>query len=98
MSPRCGRARSLWGWPHCVQDEALTQAAIDRRATIIAWEAMNHWNPNGTFNLHVFHQNNELAGYCSVLHALQLAGVTGKYGRPLQGLLWSASGRPDAAR
>ena len=33
----------LWGWPHCVQDEAMTQIAIDRRLTLIAWEAMNHW-------------------------------------------------------
>ena len=85
----------LWGWPHCVQDEAMTQAAIDRRATIIAWEAMNHWNSDGTFNLHVFHKNNELAGYCSVLHALQLAGVTGQYGRPLRACVvgFGATGR-----
>jgi alanine dehydrogenase len=71
----------LWGWPHCVQDEAMTQAAIDRRLTLIAFEAMNHWNANGSFALHVFHTNNELAGYCSVLHALQLTGSTGHYGR-----------------
>ncbi|MGA7434368.1 MAG: N(5)-(carboxyethyl)ornithine synthase [Solirubrobacterales bacterium] len=85
----------LWGWPHCVQDTALTQAAIDRQATIIAWEAMNHWNSDGTFNLHVFHKNNELAGYSSVLHALQLAGVTGQYGRPLRACVvgFGATGR-----
>ena len=88
----------LWGWPHCVQDEALTQATIDSRATIIAWEAMNHWNPDGTFNLHVFHKNNELAGYCSVLHALQLTGVTGQYGRPLRACVigFGATGRGAA--
>jgi alanine dehydrogenase len=74
----------LWGWPHCVQDEVMTQAAIDRRLTIIAWEAMNHWTDEGNFGLHVFHQNNELAGYCSVLHALQLIGTTGAYGRGLR--------------
>ena len=33
----------LWGWPHCVQDAELTQVAIDRRLTLIAFEAMNHW-------------------------------------------------------
>lgn len=33
----------LWGWPHCVQDEKVTQAAIDRRLTVIAFEAMHHW-------------------------------------------------------
>ena len=74
----------IWGWPHCVQDTALTQIAIDRRLTLIAFEAMNHWNRDGSFALHVFHKNNELAGYCSVLHAMQLAGVTGSYGRRLR--------------
>ena len=73
--------QTLWGWPHCVQDEKLTQVAIDQSLTLIAFEAMNHWNPDGSFGLHVFHKNNELAGYCSVLHAMQIAGVTGDYGR-----------------
>jgi alanine dehydrogenase len=73
----------LWGWPHCVQDEGITQSAIDRRLTLIAFEAMNHWHSDGSFNLHVFHKNNELAGYCSVLHAMQLIGSTGDYGRRL---------------
>ena len=39
---------------------------------------------DGGFGLHVFHKNNELAGYCSVLHAMQLAGITGSYGRRLR--------------
>jgi alanine dehydrogenase len=71
----------LWGWPHCVQDPVITQLAIDQRLTVIAWEAMNHWNADGGFELHVFHKNNELAGYASVLHALELLGRTGHYGR-----------------
>ncbi|GAB2747695.1 N(5)-(carboxyethyl)ornithine synthase [Amycolatopsis magusensis] len=73
----------LWGWPHCVQDTGLTQVAIDRGLTLIAFEAMNHWNPDGSFALHVFHKNNELAGYCSVLHGLESIGSTGDYGRRL---------------
>ena len=73
----------LWGWPHCVQDRTLTQLAIDKRLTVIAFEAMNHWGSDGAFKLHVFHANNELAGYCSVLHSLQLLGTTGNYGRRL---------------
>jgi hypothetical protein len=73
----------IWGWPHCVQDTALTQIAIDRRLTLIAFEAMHHWQADGGFAVHVFHKNNELAGYCSVLHAMQLAGITGSYGRRL---------------
>ncbi|HET6353415.1 N(5)-(carboxyethyl)ornithine synthase [Streptomyces sp.] len=74
----------LWGWPHCVQDKRLTQLAIDRKLTLIAFEAMNHWTNDGSFNLHVFHKNNELAGYSSVLHALQINGSTGDYGRRLR--------------
>ncbi|MET8678003.1 N(5)-(carboxyethyl)ornithine synthase [Streptomyces sp. NPDC004647] len=74
----------LWGWPHCVQDKKLTQVAIDRQLTLIAFEAMNHWTTDGWFNLHVFHKNNELAGYCSVLHALQINGSTGDYGRRMR--------------
>ncbi|MFI6495310.1 N(5)-(carboxyethyl)ornithine synthase [Streptomyces sp. NPDC050564] len=74
----------LWGWPHCVQDERMTQLAIDGQLTLIAWEAMNHWTSTGAFSVHVFHKNNELAGYCSVLHALQLGGLTGSYGRRLR--------------
>jgi len=77
----------LWGWPHCVQDAALTQVAIDRKLTLIAFEAMNHWHTDGSFSLHVFHKNNELAGYCSVLHALQIAGSTGAYGRRLRAVV-----------
>jgi alanine dehydrogenase len=76
--------QTLWGWPHCVQNEPITQTAIDRRLTLIAWEAMNHWTHEGNFSLHVFHKNNELAGYCSVLHALELLGTTGAYGRRLR--------------
>lgn len=77
----------LWGWPHCVQDRAMTQLAIDNGLTLIAWEAMNHWTASGGFGLHVFHKNNELAGYCSVLHALQLCGSTGDYGRRLSAVV-----------
>lgn len=73
----------LWGWPHCVQDPAITQLAIDKKLTLIAFEAMNHWASDGGFGLHVFHKNNELAGYCSVLHSLALTGSTGDYGRRL---------------
>lgn len=77
----------LWGWPHCVQDAAITQLAIDKKLTLIAFEAMNHWASDGGFGLHVFHKNNELAGYCSVLHALALTGTTGDYGRRLSAVV-----------
>lgn len=79
--------RVLWGWPHCVQDPGITQTAIDRRLTLIAFEAMNHWTRQGDMDLHVFHKNNELAGYCSVLHALSLSGSTGDYGPRLSAVV-----------
>ena len=85
----------LWGWPHCVQSQDITQLGIDRRLTLIAFEAMHHWSGDGSFGLHVFHKNNELAGYCSVLHAMQLMGTTGEYGRPLRAAVigFGATGR-----
>lgn len=77
----------LWGWPHCVQDTALTQLAIDSSLTMIAFEVMNHWTRDGAVGVHVFHKNNELAGYCSVIHALSLTGTTGDYGRRLSAVV-----------
>ncbi|MEE2060047.1 N(5)-(carboxyethyl)ornithine synthase [Rhodococcus artemisiae] len=78
---------TVWGWPHCVQDTEVTQLAIDRRLTLIAFEAMNHWRSDGSFGLHVFHKNNELAGYSSVIHGLQTIGTTGDYGRRLRAVV-----------
>ncbi|HSH03471.1 MAG TPA: N(5)-(carboxyethyl)ornithine synthase [Anaerolineae bacterium] len=79
--PSFKEGQVLWGWPHCVQGEAITQTGIDKKMTYIAWEEMHIWR-SGQWDLHVFQKNNELAGYCSVLHALQLAGMTGHYGPP----------------
>jgi alanine dehydrogenase len=70
----------LWGWPHCVQQEEITQVAIDRRLTLIAWEAMFGWSANGSRGTHVFERNNEMAGYAGVIHALGLVGLDGFYG------------------
>ncbi len=70
----------LWGWPHCVQQREITQIAIDKKLTLIAFEAMFAWSRGGEQGIHVFYKNNELAGYCSVLHALELYGLDGHYG------------------
>jgi len=70
----------LWGWPHCVQQRAMTQVAIERKQTLIAFEEMFVWGPDGHAGRHTFYKNNELAGYCGVLHALQLKGIDGHYG------------------
>ncbi len=70
----------LWGYPHCVQQRDVTQAAIDRKLTLIAFEDMFTWGPNGQMGRHTFYKNNEMAGYCAVIHALQLKGIDGHYG------------------
>lgn len=70
----------LWGWPHCVQQYNITQHAIDRRLTLIAWEAMHRWSRHGDWQMHIFHKNNEIAGYAGVMHAMNLAGIDGNYG------------------
>ena len=63
-----------------MQQEDITQAAIDRKLTLIAFEDMYVWAPNGQVGRHTFYKNNEMAGYCAVLHALQLKGIDGHYG------------------
>ena len=70
----------LWGWPHCVQQRAYTQSAIDRKLTFIAWEAMHRWNKHGDWQMHIFHKNNEIAGYAGIKHAFSLMGIDGNYG------------------
>lgn len=70
----------LFGWPHAVQQKAIAQLAIEKRITVIAWEAMHLWSASGERLVHVFYKNNELAGYAAVLHSLQLLGLDGYYG------------------
>jgi N5-(carboxyethyl)ornithine synthase len=79
----------LWGWPHCVQQSDITQAAIDRKQTLIAFEDMFVWGPSGNSGRHTFYKNNELAGYCGVLHALQLKGIDGHYGKQRKVVIFS---------
>lgn len=69
-----------WGWPHCVQQQDITQTAIDSKLTLIAWEAMHLWSKHGDWQMHIFHNNNEIAGYAGVMHAMNLAGIDGNYG------------------
>ncbi len=71
---------TLWGYAHCVQQRDITQAAIDRKLTLIAFEDMFVWSPGGHIGRHTFYKNNEMAGYCAVIHALQLKGIDGHYG------------------
>jgi len=79
----------LWGYPHCAQQMPVTQTAIDRKLTLIAFEDMYVWNPNGQMGRHTFYKNNEMAGYCAVIHALQLKGIDGHYGNQRKVIIFS---------
>jgi len=71
---------NLWGYPHCAQQRSITQAGVDRKLTLIAFEDMYAWSPSGQIGRHTFYKNNEMAGYCAVLHAMRLKGIDGHYG------------------
>lgn len=79
----------LWGYVHCVQQREITQAALDRKQTLIAFEDMFVWLPDGHIGRHTFYKNNEMAGYCAVLHALQLKGIDGHYGNQRKTIIFS---------
>lgn len=79
----------LWGYPHCVQQLEMTQVAIDRKLTLIAFEDMFIWKPNGEMGRHTFYKNNEIAGYSAVIHALQLKGIDGHYGNQRKAIIFS---------
>ncbi|MFY0689304.1 MAG: N(5)-(carboxyethyl)ornithine synthase [Cyclobacteriaceae bacterium] len=79
----------LWGYPHCAQQGAITQAAIDRQLTLIAFEDMYVWSPDGRQGRHTFYKNNELAGYSAILHAMQLKGIDGHYGNQRKVIIFS---------
>jgi N5-(carboxyethyl)ornithine synthase len=80
---------TLWGYQHCVQQSAFTQIAIDRKQTLIAFEDMFVWGPDGKAGRHSFYKNNEMAGYCAVIHALQLKGIDGHYGNQRKVIIFS---------
>jgi alanine dehydrogenase len=79
----------IWGYPHTVQQVDITQTAIDRKLTLIAFEDMFVWSPDGHIGRHTFYKNNEMAGYCAVIHALQLRGIDGHYGNQRKVIIFS---------
>ena len=79
----------LWGYPHCAQQSQITQTAIDKKLTLIAFEDMYVWTPSGQMGRHTFYKNNELAGYSAVIHALQLKGIDGHYGNQRKVIIFS---------
>jgi NAD/NADP transhydrogenase alpha subunit len=47
------------------------------------------WSPTGQVGRHTFYKNNEMAGYCAVIHALQLRGIDGHYGNQRKVVIFS---------
>ncbi|MBB1353118.1 N(5)-(carboxyethyl)ornithine synthase [Pseudoalteromonas sp. SR45-5] len=80
---------TIWGYAHCVQQHEITQAVIERKLTLIAFEDMYVWSPQGNVGRHTFYKNNEMAGYCAVIHALQLKGIDGHYGDQRKTIIFS---------
>ena len=80
---------TIWGYPHCAQNAQITQTAIDKKLTLIAFEDMYVWTPNGQMGRHTFYKNNEMAGYSAVIHALQLKGIDGHYGNQRKVIIFS---------
>jgi N5-(carboxyethyl)ornithine synthase len=80
---------TIWGYPHCAQQKDITQTAIDKKLTLIAFEDMYVWGPQGQVGRHTFYKNNEIAGYSAVVHALQLKGIDGHYGNQRKVIIFS---------
>ena len=72
----------LWGAVHTVQNEDIVEEALKKKMTFIAMEDMYTYKPNGQRDVWLFHTQSELAGYCSVMHSLQLLGTKGWYDQP----------------
>lgn len=83
------RGGVILGYPHCAQQKEITQIAIDKKLTLIAFEDMYMWSSNGQKRRHTFYKNNEIAGYSAVIHALQLKGIDGHYGNQRKVLIFS---------
>lgn len=79
----------IWGYPHCAQQIHITQTAIDKKLTLIAFEDMYTWGDQGKMGRHTFYKNNEMAGYSAVIHALQLKGIDGHYGNQRKIIVFS---------
>ena len=79
----------LWGWPHCVQQREITDIAVERKQTLLAFESMHSWTTGAVRDVHLFYRNNEMAGYCAVQHAFDLYGIDGHYGPPRSAVVLS---------
>nr|XP_012556004.1 serine-rich adhesin for platelets-like [Hydra vulgaris] len=66
-----GNDKICWGWHHLVQNKKNVDTIIKKGLTAISIEQMYE---NGRY---ILEDNRLIAGYSSVMHALQLKGLTG---------------------
>ena len=64
---------TLIGWCHAVQQQKITEIAIQKKLTLIAMEEM--FFETAGQKKHVFYENNFVAGYVGVEHALESTPV-----------------------
>lgn len=67
-----GSDKICWGWHHLVQNKNNVDIIIEKKLTAISIEAM--FDNTGSY---ILNENRIAAGYASILHALQLKGITG---------------------
>jgi len=72
----------VWGWLHFVLYGDLADICIQRKHTVVTWEAMYENDLSEGRARHTFKNNNALAGYAGTLHALGLKGLDGLFGKP----------------
>lgn len=80
------QGQTVYGWPHCVQGREITKVAIDKKLTLVAFEAM--FSGSGEYKHHIFHKNNEIAGFAAVQHATQICGISGYYNGSLKAVVF----------
>ncbi|MDH3214882.1 MAG: alanine dehydrogenase [Candidatus Krumholzibacteria bacterium] len=82
----------IWGALHLVQGDAITQTMVDKKLTGIAMESMFIWKNERDTDVWIFHTQSQFAGYCSVLHSLQLLGIKGWHDQPKKAAVISFGG------
>jgi alanine dehydrogenase len=65
----------ILGWLDCRYYHELNQVGINKKMTFIALEFMYFWQDEKTRTKHIFDKNNELGGYCSVWHSLEVLNM-----------------------
>lgn len=69
----------LWGAVHAIQNPAIVEEGVRKRMTYISMEYMYQWRGDRK-GVWLFNTQSEMAGYCSVVHCLQvLLGTKGWY-------------------